>query len=208
MILLPLGFGFVWIISISHCEALSKYVLQHNKGSGTIENQCVSVYLDKFSEQSLKRKFEAVTTRVLLLQAVEGTQEAWLYLFSLLEQRQVREKSNRKSLKGNNLYIQIIFYQDTKLEPKYKYKHKRALCSPFASRMTQYVWTICISGDAKAFNYRHDFHSRKHPANWFFPWTVCPIFKWLLVLGSRKQVCKYSLYFIKLRCWRWVGPFP
>lgn len=33
-------------------------------------------------------------TRVLVLQAIEDTVEAWLYLFSLLEQRQVREKLN------------------------------------------------------------------------------------------------------------------
>lgn len=61
------------------------------------------------------------------------------------------------------------------------------------------VGTICISGDAKAVNHRHDFHSCKHPANWFFPWTVCPIFKRLLVLGSRKQVCKYGLLFYETK---------
>lgn len=140
----------------------------------------------------------------LLLQAIKGTLEAWLYLFSSTEQRQVREKSNRKIFKGiyifNSYFIRIL-----SLSQKYKYKCKRAICSPFAFRMTQYVWTMCISGDAQAFNYWHDFHSRKHPADWFFPWTVCPIPEWLLVLGSGKQVCKYNPYFIKLRCWRWVG---
>jgi len=82
---------------------------QYNKGLGTKANQPVSVYLDKFSEQSLKRMLEAIVTSVLLLQAIEGILQASLCLFSLVEQRQVREKSYRKSLKGNNLYIQIVF---------------------------------------------------------------------------------------------------
>lgn len=179
------------------------YNRQHNRGLGTTEgNQPTAVYLDRLFRTVIKKKAWSYGNQSFIAASNRGALEAWLYLFSLLEQRQGREKSNRKSLKGNNLYIQILFHQNIKLEPKYNYKCKRAICSPVASRMTQYVWTICISGDAKAFNYRHDFHSRKHPANWFFPWTVCPIFKWLLVLGSRKQVCKYSLYFIKLKCWR------
>lgn len=82
--------------------------------------------------KSLKRKFDIIMTRVLLLQAIKGTLEAWLYLFSLTEQRQVREKSNRKSSKGSYLYIQFIFYQNTKLEPKIQVQmqksHMRSIC--------------------------------------------------------------------------------
>lgn len=46
-----------------------------------------------------------------------------------------------KSLTGNNLYIQILFYKNTKLEPKYRCKCKKAIRSPEQLSMCeQYVF--------------------------------------------------------------------
>lgn len=55
---------------------------------------------------------------------------------------------------------------------------------------------VCVCGvspgDAEAVHHRHDLHSGQHPAHWLHQRFGGSLPEWLLLLGSREQVCKLA----------------
>lgn len=128
--------------------ANTSYKSQLNKRMSAMQktnNFSLARYIFRtLKRKSLKRKFGTIMTRILLLQAIKCILQAWLYLFSLTEQRQVREKSNVKILKGNYSYIQFIFYQNAELEPKIELQMQKS-----------HMQSICFQNDSVCVNNVH-----------------------------------------------------
>lgn len=79
------------------------YKSQLNKRMGAIEKKTFQFrYIFRtLKTKTLKRKFGTIMTRILLLQGIEGTLEAWLYLLSSTKQsvgKVKQEKFKKKSL--------------------------------------------------------------------------------------------------------------